>query len=346
MRAQLNDKFLITKYGMNNCTRVLILNHDAMVNDIRKITPHFTFKPYIGTWDNWFLDKVQDYYNYVIYEDRGKVEFLDAEIHIWNSLRRSGLLFVKTNKNLDKYKSYYDILETIPNTNISVLRKRERTTEDWEFSVQPPERIEKYGEEFVREVIRTVPMDRWGNEEEVLRVTKDAIKGLEELGFTPFVYGGAPLGLHRDGELLFWDNDIDLGVLLDKTMDNKVFGKMLEDKFHPMGYTVIVGASPHGWGNFAKIGLTNGVHIDMKFFVPNGDKIVFGGGGLPNYPINWFKEFTTVPYKGVDLRIPKAIEAYLRYDFGSNWKTRIVGLVGQWETKVQDCWKFRNMRKF
>ena len=135
-----------------------------------------------------------------------------------------------------------------------------------------------------------------------------------------FLVDGTLLGLHRDGELLPYDKDMDIGLpwniprleLVDLVAQSKNF--YIPEKE--------LAAENFDW-NISVTHRVNGIAIDFFFFKPEGEFFDCGLHHLPN-PLLWrFSAFKTklIQYRGNDYAVPENPEQYLLEVYGPNWKT-------------------------
>jgi tetratricopeptide (TPR) repeat protein len=134
-----------------------------------------------------------------------------------------------------------------------------------------------------------------------------------------FLTDGTLLGLHRDGELLSYDHDIDIGVpwhiprqeLVDLIFQSENFD-IPEDQ---------LARSEFDW-NFSVLHKNHGIAIDFFFFKPEGEFLDCGLHHLPT-PMIWrFTAFSTklIQYRGNDYCVPENPEQYLAEIYGPGWK--------------------------
>ncbi len=167
-----------------------------------------------------------------------------------------------------------------------------------------------------------------------LNSTNDLIKLLEEkAGVQAFLIGGTLLGLHRDGKLMDYDKDADLGILLEgNSLDEHIkqifdiVGKVCDDgrfmapwiRIKPPEFTEL---------NTPLIDKKTGISIDLFFFYKQQDKSVVGIY-TKLAPLLWvFDEFKVEKYKfpNIDLEyyVPGDIEKFLVTQFNANWREPI-----------------------
>ncbi len=136
----------------------------------------------------------------------------------------------------------------------------------------------------------------------------------------PFVLSfGTLLGIHRDGELLSYDHDIDIGLSWDIPRQKLVNLISQSENFYIPEKELI---SPKFDWSISVSHKTNGIFIDFNFLKPEGEFLDCGFDLLPN-PMVWrFSAFKTklIQYRGNDYAVPENPEQYLIEIYGPNWK--------------------------
>lgn len=148
----------------------------------------------------------------------------------------------------------------------------------------------------------------------ILKVHK-ALRGVQY-----FPMAGTLLGLIRDGQLISWDDDIDLASMED-TRKLEVRDR-IENKLKPYFGGIGIMPSSIGWGEEAyTFGYNNRgeFSVSMQFFRRRGDYMA-EVNTLLKYPIEPFQKFTTLKYLGKSFKVPKNPDKLLEFWFGDKWK--------------------------
>jgi tetratricopeptide (TPR) repeat protein len=147
----------------------------------------------------------------------------------------------------------------------------------------------------------------------------DLKRFLDENDIPFFLSDGTLLGIHRDGELLSHDHDIDIGLSWDIPRQELVNLISQSENFAISEDQLLSGK--FDW-NIPVSHKTNGVSIDFFFFKPEGEFLDCGLDHLPN-PMVWrFSAFKTklIQYRGNDYAVPENPEQYLIEAYGPNWR--------------------------
>lgn len=169
--------------------------------------------------------------------------------------------------------------------------------------------------------------------EECLRTTNDLLTEIEKTGEKAFLIGGTLLGLYRDGKLMDYDKDADLGIFIAGTTRDEHIKQIrnLVEKICQSGRFV----AP--WLNIKKpeftefmtcvIDKTNGILVDLFFFYKYQGKVL-SGIHTKMAPLLWVDEpFEVVKHKfpGHDFEyyVPSDIDLFLENLFGTDWRTPI-----------------------
>ena len=160
------------------------------------------------------------------------------------------------------------------------------------------------------------------NGNEVLLKAKEA---LDEIGIKFWLDYGTLLGVYRDGKLISYDTDVDVGVFL-SDYSSKIISAM----------------EKHGFNYERKIVVDNGayameqsfsyrnVKIDLFYYRKEGDKMI-----SHLFPLNDQKKFvvreiyttysgfTSIKFLDQDFTIPKDTELRLKETYGEEWRIPI-----------------------
>ena len=160
---------------------------------------------------------------------------------------------------------------------------------------------------------RTIPPMDLGDAEKLLGEVKQIF---DELGLVFFLRQGTCLGAFRDHALIAWDDDLDLGSIID-------MHGFTEDDIEPAAEALrengcYVEVEPDGLYTSVRI-MKYRIRIDWQCYrVVNGTIAHYPG--VP-FPISLFTELADVEFLGDTYRIPSPPEEYLRYKYGPEWRT-------------------------
>jgi len=125
---------------------------------------------------------------------------------------------------------------------------------------------------------------------------------------------GTALGLYRNGDLIDWDDDIDIG------MDEKNYDLFLK-KCVPVlirrGYYLLYHWIPSLNKNLLSF-LKDGQLIDVDN-VKEGEKCISKMGKLCDEVLPHIKEFTQKQWRGKMFPVPESVK-YYEYLYGKNWR--------------------------
>ena len=148
---------------------------------------------------------------------------------------------------------------------------------------------------------------------------KKLYKIFTEKNMKIFLSSGTLLGIVRDGDILPYDKDLDLGL------DWKVSRDLVKKTLEEIGFKISKRTQEDDKWLITGVDRKNGVTVDIFFYKKLKDKIVYGFNGKP-YPILWefpHFELSTIEYNGDKWFIPSPYEVYCETMYGENWKTPI-----------------------
>jgi len=156
-----------------------------------------------------------------------------------------------------------------------------------------------------------IPMDIQ-NAEDILLHIKEL---MDELNVIFFLRHGTCLGVVRDGALITWDDDLDIGSIIGmNSLDEKSIYETV-DKFKLAGFEAEVGESS------LHIGVTlskSGILIDWTCY-----KIL--QGSIYQYPavkipVALYDDLKPISFLGATFFVPNPPEKYLSLKYGSEWQ--------------------------
>ena len=154
------------------------------------------------------------------------------------------------------------------------------------------------------------------NTENTTKALKEVKKIMEDLGITFFLMSGTCLGVIRDNRLIPWDDDVDIGSVLDYHGCNEESLEEIVIAFRRKGFlTKLIPSGQHFFLPLikysAKVALTVFRIID---------------GNIEEYPsifipASMFTELKEINFLGENFYIPNPPEEYLRLKYGDQWRT-------------------------
>ncbi|MFV1980463.1 MAG: LicD family protein [Rhodothermia bacterium] len=160
---------------------------------------------------------------------------------------------------------------------------------------------------------RTIPPMDVGDAEQLLRESK---RIFDQHGVTFFLRQGTCLGAVRDHALIPWDDDLDLGSIIDMHGFTEDAIEPTVESFRKNGCYVEV--LREGLYTSVKI-FKYRIRIDWQCY-----RVVKGTiahyPGVP-FPVSLFTELSEVDFIGDTYLVPSPPEDYLRYKYGPDWGT-------------------------
>ena len=157
-----------------------------------------------------------------------------------------------------------------------------------------------------------IPMDIQKGEKSILEIKEL----MDDLDVIFFLRHGTCLGAVRDGQLIPWDDDIDIGSIIGmNNLDEKSIYKII-DSFKLNGFKTEVSESPfHISVSLSK----SGIPIDWTCY-----KIL--QGYIYQYPavkipVNLYDDLKPISFLGSSFFVPNPPEKYLSLKYGSEWMT-------------------------
>ena len=171
--------------------------------------------------------------------------------------------------------------------------------------------------------------------DECLETATEISNLLTAYGKEPFFVFGSLLGLYRDGKLMDYDKDADIGLFVSGLEEVHAIAKRLcEKNEHFVAPGIVKNSFDKHRLNLAIFDLKRGTAVDLFFFYPRGDQ-VYTGIHTECGPLEWvFSSFKIDTLKISDrvYPIPKNPEVFLEEAYGSDWRVPIE----VWDSTV-DC---------
>jgi len=158
-------------------------------------------------------------------------------------------------------------------------------------------------------------------------VLKEAKQILDELGIVFFLRHGTCLGAVREGCLIAWDDDLDVGSIigLHGLTEEQVYKAV--DLFSQKGFTPDVIVSEIGISIEMK---QYGVPIDWNCYRIIGESIY--QYPVVQIPVNLHTNLKEIDFLGETFLVPNPPEDYLRLRYGSDW--RVPKDFGEFESAI------------
>ena len=165
----------------------------------------------------------------------------------------------------------------------------------------------------MEQLMRSIPPMDLASAEKLLREAKEVF---DEHGVVFFLRQGTCLGVVRDHALIPWDDDLDLGSIIDMHGFTEDLIEPVVEAFRANGCYVEV--SQDGLYTNVKI-MKYRIRIDWQCCrVVKGTIAHYPGVPLP---VSLFRELSEVEFIGDTYLVPNPPEEYLRYKYGPEWVT-------------------------
>lgn len=154
-----------------------------------------------------------------------------------------------------------------------------------------------------------------------LKMMVDVSAYLDKLEIYHVIHGASLLGLVRDGKLIEWDKDFDIGIMQHHVEEyfpllNRYFVDNKYDDVQVMNFPYRQNRSIHA--------TKNGVLCDLLTYDIGENGILFNvihdQFAAMVYPSRFFLETKPMKVGGKDIRIPLEAESYLEYVYGKDWR--------------------------
>ena len=157
--------------------------------------------------------------------------------------------------------------------------------------------------------------------ENLRKTGRHVFNALEEAGIRYWLEGGSLLGAARNGDIIPWDYDIDIGIYKDdikksEIMTQAFLGHRISDQQQFVWEKAVE-------GEFIRVhfSLTNRVHVDIfPFYSRNGtmtkDSWFENHKQDCEFPEQFIKSMTKLRFIGWDAYVPKNYVQFLEFKFG------------------------------
>ena len=174
----------------------------------------------------------------------------------------------------------------------------------------------------------------WGEKArgESLREAVAIVEALRAVSDDACIFGGAVLGLQREGELLPHDDDLDILIVVDKTRcpDLGTALHRIAAVLERAGWSVAGYFFSHLWvKTHSSIART----LDVFVGIAEGDRISYYP--LPRRALDKARMFPSVTRRleGVDIPVPRDLVYYLESEYGPGWQTPDAGFSLTWDRR-------------
>lgn len=166
-----------------------------------------------------------------------------------------------------------------------------------------------------------------------LMIMKKVVKYLDKNNVKWYADCGTLLGIYRDGKLLDTDNDVDISIKADDINENffKAIDEMSDDEDlsvkkpcheewreqYKKGYLI----PDERYYRITHKDRVNdkALFVDLMIWFPYKDCYFCYDGWLYRHKADLLKNFTTIVFRGMNVRIPKKTEDYLEEMYTENW---------------------------
>ena len=203
----------------------------------------------------------------------------------------------------------------MPTDPLSASKPAQPATDVQDTDAQNPEAVNTDAENaaLLREIERTIPPMDIGDAEKLLLEAKQIF---DDHGVVFFLRQGTCLGAVRDNALIPWDDDLDLGSIIDMHGFTDEQVDPVVEAFRANGCYVDVKRD----GLYTDVRIMKyKIRIDWQCY-----RVVKGTiahyPGVP-FPISLFEQFDEAQLLGTSFRVPSPPEQYLTYKYGPDWRT-------------------------
>ena len=168
--------------------------------------------------------------------------------------------------------------------------------------------------EIIKFIVKAYMKKKFINKDKSFIIMRELDNIFKKHGVRYYFSEGTALGLYRDGDLIDWDDDID--IAMDEEQYNKFIKKCLPELISKGYYSLyhhFIYSLNHNLLSFLK----NGQLIDIEN-VKKGNKCISKLGKLCDELLPHIQKLTEKPWRGRMFPVPE--ESYYAYLYGKDWR--------------------------
>ena len=167
--------------------------------------------------------------------------------------------------------------------------------------------------EFIKLFIKIKSIYYYINKDKCYKIMCEIDDICKKHGVRYYFSEGTALGLYRSGDLIDWDDDIDIGM---EEAQYNIFVEKCIPELVNRGYYLLYNYTP-AINNHLLSFLKNGQLIDIEN-VKKGNKCISKMGKLCDELLPYIKKLTEKPWRGRKFPVPE--ESYYVYLYGKDWR--------------------------
>jgi len=164
--------------------------------------------------------------------------------------------------------------------------------------------------------------------EEIVKDLKTAHAIFKTCGVPFVLYRGNLLGLVKYGDIMEWDNNVNLAVTPNGESDAFDSMRCLASYFHQKGFNV------NARGNVMRF--RRNVEVEVSFYHLDG--VWYRRGKSRRFKLCYPRAFFEDPVKreflGKTFLVPRPLDDYLEWEYGPRWKTDVTTDGAMWKKFV------------
>ena len=143
---------------------------------------------------------------------------------------------------------------------------------------------------------------------------KEAKQIMDQLGVVFFLRQGTCLGAIRDGAIIPWDDDVDLGSIFETDGVTEEMIETVASAFEDRGYFTRIERNDH-YGAVAM--MKSSTRIDWTCYrIIDGSTVHYPGLRIPS---RLFAQLKEIDFVGAKFLVPNPPEEYLLFKYGADW---------------------------
>jgi len=170
-----------------------------------------------------------------------------------------------------------------------------------------------FNNEIVKTILKEYSKKNYINKDKCFKIMSEIDDILKKYKIKYYFSEGTALGLYRDGDLIDWDDDIDIAM---EEKEYKLFLKKCLPELVNRGYYLLYVYSGHINRNFLHL-IKYGHLIDIENII-NNKKCISKIGEPCNELLPHIQKLTEKEWRGRRFPVPE--ESYYVYLYGKNWK--------------------------